>query len=302
MKQKFMAILCLAAAVRLCTAEPPPDTGEPPADLQFKGAYEALAKGDEARDRGKTADATRWYQEALAAYMKLAQKYPEWQSGVVKFRINYCNNQLEALMKKLDGHTPQPIDTSERVPASTPAVVLTLNDVKTGARQLLIAGETEKARALLAEGLGLDPDDITVRLLTGIAQCQGGEYAGAFDLVRQVIAESPSNACAHVVMGTVHFALGQNKAAEKEIRRALELKPDMKAAHYDLARLLVVANPPDGAQARDHYQTAVKLGAAPDASFELLLKKMAASNAPPAVVKSPAPDKKTPSKPSARAR
>ena len=103
-------------------------------------------------------------------------------------------------------------------------------------------------------------------------------------------------------MGTVHFALGQNREAEKEIRRALELKPDLKAAHYDLARLLVVVTPPDIAQARDHYQTAVKLGAAPDASFELLLKKMMASNTPPAVVKSPAPGKKTPSKPSAPAR
>ena len=296
MKQGVIVLLCLAAAVRLCLAEPPPDTGEPSADQQFKSAYETLARGDEARDRGQTAEATRRYQEALAAYMRLATKYPDWQSGVVKFRVNYCNNQLEALMKKLDGHDLPPADASEHAPEAAAEPMFTLKDVKLYAERLLMAGETEKARALLTEGLSLDPDDVTVRLLTGIVQCQAGEYAGASDLVKQVLAEAPSNACAHVVMGTIYFALGERTEAEKELLCAIEIKPDLKAAHYDMARLLLTADPPDVPRAREHYQTAIDLGAARDGSLELLLKDTPATNAPPVVTEPPAPPAAPPSR------
>jgi tetratricopeptide (TPR) repeat protein len=277
-----IAIVSLTTVVQLSMAEPPPDTGEPPADLQFKGAYETLARGDEARDRGRASEAARLYREALAAYMRLARKYPDWQTGVVNFRINYCNNQLEALMKKIDGSQPRPVDTPERDPGAGSNPTPGLQQIKTDARQFLIKGETEKARSLLGEGLRVNPDDTTLRLLVGIAQCQAGQFASASDLVKQILVESPSNACAHVVMGTIHFALGEKKGAEKELLCAIELNPNLKSAHYDLARLLLMATPPDPDRAKDHYRKAVQLGAVPDKNLELLLKDTPATPASPA--------------------
>jgi len=286
-------------------AETPPDTDEPSADAQFKTANDTRIKGDDARDGGRVGEATRAYREALSAYMRLAAKYPDWQPGVMKFRINYCNNQLEALMKKLDGVTVQSSESPEPRVIETPAPVEVppqIKDIKGVAKQLLLKGETAKARELLLEGLRQDPDDITVRLLTGISQCQTGEFAGALDLVKQVIVEAPSNACAHVVLGTLYFAQGKKAETEQELRRAIELNPNLTAAHYDMARLLMMNVPPDVVRARSYYAKAVQLGASPDRNFEALLKEEPAPKAPAPAKTPAAPAAKPVSTPSAPAR
>lgn len=287
MRPWFMAAVCLAAAFRLCVAAPPPDTGEPSADAQFRMANETRILGDNARDGGRLADATNAYREALSAYVRLADKYPEWQPGVLKFRINYCSNQLESLAKKRDGaKAPSSVTPPSRAIEPPPAGRPQLKDVKTGAKRLLLKGETEKARELLMEGLRLDPDDITVRLLTGISQCQAGEFAGALDLIKQVLVEAPSNACAHVVLSTIYFAQGKKAETEQELQLAIELNPKLMAPHYDMARLMMMNTPPDVAKARSHYTKAVQLGATPDRNFELLLTEEPA----PTPVPVPAPE------------
>ena len=288
MKPWFIAALCLATAIRLCVAETPPETGELSADAQFKAANETRIKGDNARDGGNTGEAALAYREAMTAYQKLANKYPDWQPGVMKFRITYCSNQLEALTKKTAGGTlPPPEAAEQRVPETPATPAAQMKNIKAGATQLLLKGETVKARELLMEGMRLDPDDITVRLLTGISQCQAGEFDGAVDLVKQVLVEAPSNACAHVVLGTILFSQGKTAEAEQELRRALESSPNLKAAHYDLARLLMMNVPPDVVQARSHYTKAIQLGATPDRSFESLLNEEPAPVAPPAPAQTP---------------
>ena len=142
---------------------------------------------------------------------------------------------------------------------------------------------------LLGEGRRLDPADTSICLLFAMTQCQAGEFTDATNVVQRVLDESPSNACAHVVMGTAYFALGKREQAGKELQRALEINPALESAHYDLARLLLMAQPPDLQGAQEHYGKAVQLGAEPDRSLETLLKELSETHAPPSTPPAPAP-------------
>lgn len=255
---------------------------------QFNSAYRILVSADEARDAGQWTEAMGLYRTALTAYTKLAKTYPHLQPGIVRFRTAYCGNQLEAVLQKMTGKKfraetmpgqiaepaggESPGGESRVAKSSRAAEAPDSEAIKSAATVLLKNGETEKAAAVLLNGLRLDPDNGAIRLLMGMVQCQAGRFDDAMYLVEQLIEEDPSNANAHVVLGTVYFGLGQTAKAREKMERALDLDPYLSEAHYDLAQILLATKPLNLPAVRYHYRKALELGGAPDKNLDFLLK------------------------------
>jgi len=259
------------------------------AEAQFDGAYKALMVADDARDANRAGEAIKLYKKALELYTGISQSYPSLQPGVVKFRITYCNNQIESLMQRTDDkHVSEPSssafdwpDGSSKIkqPSVPPAPGSSDKDsrgvdvekIKATAKSLLLRGKSEEARSLLLEGMHVDPDNKTIRLMVGLAQCQGGMFTDAVYLLAELVREDPRNAQAHLALGTACFGLGRFDDAVASLKRATELDPNLVEAHYDLAQALRMTKPPDLAGAREQYRKALKLGAKRDRQLDSIL-------------------------------
>ncbi len=236
------------------------------AETQFQEAYQLLSQADDARDRRSWSDAVRLYGAALEKYSALSKRYPEYQPAVVKYRLHYCNSQMEMILRRVEDKT---IDRAGKEGGAVPRTAgAELKQIKNAARLLMKDGNLEKARVVLMDGLKQAPDDLGIRLMFASLQCQSGDFEAASFLVESLKRDAPSNAAVHLLAGTVAFALGQQEEAREAIQQALELDPRLRAAHYDMARLLTLLSPPDVETARFHYQQALDLGAIPDRALE----------------------------------
>ncbi len=68
------------------------------------------------------------------------------------------------------------------------------------------------------------------------------------------------------------MTLGWTQAAETELKRACQLRPEDPEAPFNLAVLLAAAKPPRLQEAKTFYQTALKNGAQPDPGLDRVLR------------------------------
>jgi hypothetical protein len=68
------------------------------------------------------------------------------------------------------------------------------------------------------------------------------------------------------------MALGDYLDARMQLEMAVGFAPDLSEARYDLAQVLLVAEPTDPVGAMDQYKEALRLGAARDIGFERRLR------------------------------
>ena len=97
----------------------------------------------------------------------------------------------------------------------------------------------------------------------GIASQSAQRLLGRFQRERSVEA--------HLVLGTAYLGLADMARARKTMEQALTLDPKVAEVHYNLARILLAADPPDTTASRRHYQQALELGGKPDADLEAIL-------------------------------
>jgi len=67
------------------------------------------------------------------------------------------------------------------------------------------------------------------------------KFEDAASLLQQVVAADEKDHIAWAVLGSAYNSLGKSADAERSYRRAMELRPDLLAATYNLGRLYVVA-------------------------------------------------------------
>ena len=286
--------VCFAADQKVKTgsflekiAESNDDT--PPAGMQFKVAYELLVKADDARDGGKLDEAVTLYQKAVGKYITLSRRYPQWEETMTKFRIVYCGNQIDSIFRSKKQNSAsrknpkvgsaeqdkvQKQDSRATVPAPAPPQTITgIEKISNDARAFLSQGKTEQARKVLMQGLDMDPDDESIRVMIGIVQCRTGEFKEALHLLAALIEDDKRNALAHLLLGTAHFGLGRISEAGDSIGRAISLDPNMSEAHYNMVQVIMASAPPDLKAARYHYGKALDLGAERDPALEKLIKE-----------------------------
>jgi len=253
---------------------------EEPAGGQFDAAYSSLRKADEARERQDWPAAAKLYREALDSYVQLSTRYVDWQPTIVQFRIDYCNEQLEAALRlsgAKDGNAtnaagPVAAGLAAADAAGGPRPPDDIGQLRQLAVALVRAGDTNGARRALMKGVTLSPDDTGVRLLLGVVQCAAGRYEDALFVLEPLASEAPADPAVQMALGTAHVGLGDMSAAAADVRRALDLDPDLAEAHFDLAQILLGTTPPDLKAARDHYRRALELGAPPDPSLDRLIQ------------------------------
>ena len=134
-------------------------------------------------------------------------------------------------------------------------------------------GNHEESERLLRRSLQIKADNPTAWLNLGILYLDRNEFMRALAAVAQAVVYAPKDPVARNYLGV---AAGRNRwfdAAEAELRRAIELKPDYADAHFNLAVFCLERVPPAKELARRHYHRAVELGAERDKLIETALKE-----------------------------
>jgi tetratricopeptide (TPR) repeat protein len=279
MKYTTALLMAVLSAARLAVPLSAEEVDQTLAGRRFDMAYRYIQNADEARNAGETADATILYQEAVEKYQQLAKDFKDWQPEVVKFRIQYCQDQLSDLekIKKNPSLLAKPAAVVTNPPAlrKEEKKKPDLASVQDQASRLLKEGNAQRAHEVLLEGIRADPDNRAIRLLMAIAQCQKGAYEDAVFILTPLLEETPKNAMAHAVLGVAHAGAGRMKEARTETDTALQLDPECGVAHFNMAQLLAQEPRPDLAKVRNHYDKSMALGGTRDARMDELLKKAA---------------------------
>lgn len=283
MRTTISSIVLGATCVALSLAEPAP-TRDGSADVQFRDAYTLVRLADGAYDRNELEKARSLYSDALETYGVLRRKFPDWQPGVVDYRIRYCMRRIELLPAPTQGETNAAVharSVSDATPRPAPRPVPSDADLKASqalsalidaSRRHLLAGNAAPARESLLTALKISPDHPTIRLLLAFAQCQMGQFDDAVTLLDNLIEDEPRNAQAYLYRGAARIGLGLVDEAISDMQQAASLDPSSRDAHYNLAQTLLMKASPDLPVARQHYNKAVELGATPDAALEDRLK------------------------------
>lgn len=133
-------------------------------------------------------------------------------------------------------------------------------------------GKLDEAQASLERAAKLKPDDAVAYTYLGIVQDRQGNVDEAIALLQKSLQTDRANHIAHNYLGICLGKKGDTKAAEKEIKKAIELKPNYAPAYFNLAILYATGKPPSRSLAKQYYARATELGAAPDASLERLIQ------------------------------
>lgn len=134
-------------------------------------------------------------------------------------------------------------------------------------------GNFEEGERLLRRSLQIKPDNATAWLNLGMIYLGRNEPMRALAAVAQAVVHAPNDPVARNYLGV---AAGRNRwfdAAESELRRAIELRPDYADAHFNLAVFCLERIPPATELAKRHYREARRLGAEPDPLVEKALAK-----------------------------
>ena len=134
-------------------------------------------------------------------------------------------------------------------------------------------GNLEEAERLLRRSLQIKPDNPTAWLNLGMIYLGREEPMRALAAMAQAVVHEPNDPVARNYLGV---AAGRNRwfdAAEAELRRSIELRPDYADAHFNLAVFCLERIPPATELARRHYREALRLGAEPDPLIEKALAK-----------------------------
>ncbi len=237
-----------------------------PAGERFEQAERMVRQADMTRDMGEEPAALELYRQGFEEYTRLEREFPQWQPAMARARIAYCRDAMLSLLRRIPDS-----ELLQAQPASPPKPDATAVCVRAAAR--LKAGDAEGAGALLMDALRSDPDHFSVRLLLGMARCQAGRYSDAFFLLDTLASEHPERIEARLALAAALIGRGDIERAREEVEAALALQPEASEPHFNMARVLMLAESPDRERARFHYDRSLRFGGARDAAFEATLAK-----------------------------
>ena len=236
------------------------------------------AKGAEALNASQSAQATQGSQPAKASDASLAMntaKSPA--SGPVEgFRSAGGGISDEVRLKMAEAKDRfeksdfvQAEKLYKEVLAASPGNAFVFSNL--GVTQFR-AKRLPEAEESLRKAIELSPEDSFSRSTLGIVYYTLGKLDKAVDELTQSVAINPSNAVAHNYLGIAASRKGWQENARKELETACALDPNYADAFFNLAVVCASQRPADRDSAKAAYETATKLGAAPDPRLEELLK------------------------------
>ncbi len=249
------------------------------ASALLEGSYSAMVQGDLHRDGGDQEKALESYRKALSGFITASEQHPELDPEVVKFRIAYCDNQIETLMKESGVNGSRPPATPEERDVMTPSHVQTAGataramSVRLRAIRTQIANrELTEARASLIALMKQNPDDAEIRVLMAIVQCMLGRFDDADNMMTTLVQEKPDLARAYAVLSTAKIGLGDIDAAREALTKAIALGSTRPEVYYNMTQIILATKPLDTEAARENYRKSLQLGGRRDPDLDYLLK------------------------------
>jgi Flp pilus assembly protein TadD len=259
------------------TAQDKPETDT--ASGLLEASYASMVQGDLHRDGADKASALESYRKALSGFITASQKYPEIDPEVVKFRIAYCDNQIETLMKESGVNGSRLPATPEERDSMTPAHVQTAGAAADAmgiqlraVREQIAQRELTEARSALITLLRQSPDDPEIRILMAIVQCMLGRFDDADNMMTTLIQEKPTLSRAYAVLSTAKIGLGDLTEAKNALSKAISLGSASPEVYYNMTQVILATKPLDAEAARAHYKKSLQMGGRRDPDLDYLLK------------------------------
>lgn len=106
-------------------------------------------------------------------------------------------------------------------------------------RLLKNKGRTEEALAVLRQAMARFPERESFKVFMGMDLIESGQTARARDYCRELVAENPGMASAHVLLGDAEDLLGEPDAARSSYERAAALEPQNPAVRSKIAAVWI---------------------------------------------------------------
>lgn len=135
------------------------------------------------------------------------------------------------------------------------------------------AGDLKRAIECFEKSVQFNPQLAPSWTALGLLVQQQGDTYRAISCFTRAIHEDPEDARAHNFLAIAVKGLAWADAAEAELQKAIEMKPDYGIAHFNMALMLLERRPPAIELARRHYEKALALGVAKDDVVERRLKE-----------------------------
>jgi tetratricopeptide (TPR) repeat protein len=119
--------------------------------------------------------------------------------------------------------------------------------------------------------LELDPGQVDALALRGMILFRQGRPRDALRVLQQVLSIQPEHVQAHHYKGLILYQQGSVSEAEKAFRKALALDPEHAEAAYNLSVILVTLDTPRLEEAREYYESALRLGSERNEKLEEIL-------------------------------
>jgi putative PEP-CTERM system TPR-repeat lipoprotein len=116
-------------------------------------------------------------------------------------------------------------------------------------RHYLRIGQTQKALTLARKFQTANPTNPQLLELLGQAKVANKDLNGALETYSQLVNLAPKSAVPHLRLAGVHVMMQNNTAAAEDLKRAVELQPDMIQARLAQVELAVRMGRPDDALA-----------------------------------------------------
>ena len=99
------------------------------------------------------------------------------------------------------------------------------------------SGQLDQAQALLSSGLEKNPGTLALTARLGQVLIRSKKYAEAIPALEEYVDRDPYNPLYFNYLGLAQMATGESKLAEKNLKKALELEPDLVPALNNLGYL-----------------------------------------------------------------
>lgn len=151
------------------------------------------------------------------------------------------------------------------------------NDVPTLVNRgvvLLRLGRATEAEDDFKKALAQRDDNSFARTMLGLSFLEQDNVERAVEELELATEFNPKDSQAHFYRGLVAQRQNDFATAEAEYQLAVDLNPNYADAHFNLGALLSQEEPMDQGRARQHYENALRLGAARDLMVENRLGKL----------------------------
>ena len=176
--------------------------------------------------------------------------------------------QAESQFKR--GEFPQAEVTLKKMLEADDSNAFTLSNL---AATQMEQGRDAEAEVHLKKALAIAPRDPFTLATMGILKFRQQEYEDALDYLGLAAQYNPDSPVIHNYLGMALSEQGMRGPAETALRRAIQLQPGFADAHFNLALVYILQEPPLRELARWHYQKCLTAGHPRSTEMEQLLDK-----------------------------